>query len=1191
MTSTSYNFNKEATGTEPSDTPSEDLIMPKLYPTVGASDEESKEYCSELDSSHPDVTSSNSSNEPDDTVPVFAKKENKNVLRSKILVFAVLLLATGLVSFFTYYFLSQEEKGNFEAQYLDFQNEIIDGATRQAEAFLGKLLTISNTITAFTHTTGNNSWPNVTIQNFDILTSTAFEEEVGPEFFLFAPIVEKSQKKGWEEYAVQHQGWIKDDLALRKEEDIDPGSINEEIFPYNYDKESAQNVDFSLPLWQMGPVPTSADIVMMDLYTQASFRRMVDDAFLARHILLSEVVDQTFFWEDISVYGTEIDLADDPRSFAIQPVYDSFEDNATLTAFVFAVVPWNTYFVDILPHGIENFVVQVNDTCGSNFAYLLNGPEVEYLGEGFNPDSRYDYLSQTADFAAFTRFEEQAVNNSVKLHCVYKISIHATYEYASSFETAKPVYLTIIVMTVFVFTAMVFVLYDLMVQRRQDKVMKAAQKTTAIVSSLFPKNVQKRILASAFEDDDDKKRSRLSTSGKDKLRNFFDSGVEGASGSKHGPGFDKPIADFFPDTTIMFADIVGFTAWSSTREPSQVFTLLETIYNQFDRLAKVRKVFKVETVGDCYVAVAGLPDPRKDHAVVMARFARDCLSSLQQMTKDLEVTLGPDTADLSMRIGLHSGPVTAGVLRGDRARFQLFGDTMNTASRMETTGFPNTIHVSHEFVRCLEEAGKSRWVFQREDKVFVKGKGYLQTYFLDFHNDNHVNNCDATSSNGEFNSIVRRGKEENTSTGESLSIHDHSAQVGSHGAGKNNGKIERLVEWNVDLLSNLLKEIIASRQSRGVLSDPKKVQMISDEAKNVGRAGNAILEVQEIIKLPAYHGKKEMDPTRIVLDDKVVQQLRKFISHVAHLYQNNPFHNFEHASHVSMSVVKLLSRIIAPDMKELGNNVNAQNLHDHTYGITSDPLTRFAVILSALIHDVDHPGVPNAQLIKENDPMAKQYENKSIAEQNSVDLAWGLLHEPAYKDLCKCIYQTESELIRFRQLIVNTVMATDIMDKDLKTLRNNKWDKAFKDLDPKESERDRINRKATIVIEHLIQASDVAHTMQHWHIYRKWNARLFEEMYKAYVEGRAEKDPSEFWYNGELGFLDFYVIPLAKKLKECGVFGVSSDEYLQYAMNNRAEWERKGEAVVKELVQKVQSDPNYRAAAAAIEQVDVEHIG
>ena len=99
--------------------------------------------------------------------------------------------------------------------------------------------------------------------------------------------------------------------------------------------------------------------------------------------------------------------------------------------------------------------------------------------------------------------------------------------------------------------------------------------------------------------------------------------------------------------------------------------------------------------------------------------------------------------------------------------------------------------------------------------------------------------------------------------------------------------------------------------------------------------------------------------------------------------------------------------------------------------------------------------------------------------------------------------------------------------------------------------QDAINRKATIVIEHLIQASDVAHTMQHWHIYTKWNERLFLEMDRAYRQGRINNDPSANWYKGELGFFDFYILPLCKKLKSCGVFGVSSDEYLNYAEKNR----------------------------------------
>jgi hypothetical protein len=91
--------------------------------------------------------------------------------------------------------------------------------------------------------------------------------------------------------------------------------------------------------------------------------------------------------------------------------------------------------------------------------------------------------------------------------------------------------------------------------------------------------------------------------------------------------------------------------------------------------------------------------------------------------------------------------------------------------------------------------------------------------------------------------------------------------------------------------------------------------------------------------------------------------------------------------------------------------------------------------------------------------------------------------------------------------------------------------------------------------------------MQHWHIYRKWNERFFRECMTAYRQGRADKDPAEYWYNGELGFFDFYIIPLARKLKECGVFGVSSDEYLTYALKNRDEWEKRGQEAVLDMVQ------------------------
>ena len=107
------------------------------------------------------------------------------------------------------------------------------------------------------------------------------------------------------------------------------------------------------------------------------------------------------------------------------------------------------------------------------------------------------------------------------------------------------------------------------------------------------------------------------------------------------------------------------------RDPTQVFTLLETVYRAFDRSARKRGVFKVETIGDSYVAVCGLPDPNPNHAVVMARFARDVIYKMNSLTTQLEAVLGPGTAELQMRVGLHSGPVTAGVLRGEKSRFQV----------------------------------------------------------------------------------------------------------------------------------------------------------------------------------------------------------------------------------------------------------------------------------------------------------------------------------------------------------------------------------------------------------------------------------------------------------------------------------------------------------------------------------------
>lgn len=209
-------------------------------------------------------------------------------------------------------------------------------------------------------------------------------------------------------------------------------------------------------------------------------------------------------------------------------------------------------------------------------------------------------------------------------------------------------------------------------------------------------------------------------------------------------------------------------------------------------------------------------------------------------------------------------------------------------------------------------------------------------------------------------------------------------------------------------------------------------------------------------------------------------------------------------------------------------------------------------------------------LVEEEPLLGAMYREQAVAEQNSIGVAWTLLMEPTFEALRRAIYTTEAELKRFRVLVVNCVMATDIFDKKLSALRRSRWESAFSGKHTYE-DGEAIDRKATIVIEHIIQASDVSHTMQHWHVYSKWNERLYAEMFTAYCSGRSSEDPTESWYEGELWFFDNYVIPLAYKLEECGVFGVSSDEYLNYAMANRREWEKKGKDIVADHYKKYKS--------------------
>ncbi|CAB9508024.1 Receptor-type guanylate cyclase gcy [Seminavis robusta] len=660
-------------------------------------------------------------------------------------------------------------------------------------------------------------------------------------------------------------------------------------------------------------------------------------------------------------------------------------------------------------------------------------------------------------------------------------------ESSSTSASAFPYVLAV----VFAFILIGFMVYDWLVRIRNRKLVLNAAKSGEIMTTMFPDQIRKKLLEDTKTN---KKASR-------------EKGKEGQADEGHA------LADLYPSTTICFMDVQGFTAWASSRQPHQVFQLLEAVFGAFDTIAKANKVYKVETIGDSYVCITGAPDFQEDHAERMCRFASRCTKKFRSLSRKLVASLGPDTGELNIRAGVHSGQVVMGVLRGSRARYQLFGDTVNLAARMESTCEAGMVQISLETAEIL-----------RDKVMSAAGKGRM---------------LDETSSMG--------------TTDLSKASHDLDEQ---------GAKLSNLISWNTEQLLFLIKKIVACRQgsqTNAVTDRPNDTFSLKDDRTYLG-------EVAEIIELPQSRGVdfEAINVQDVEIDNTVVKELRLLVSNIASLYNDNPFHNFEHASHVTLSIIKLLSRIVKPSERELATS--DLSLHDHSYGITSDPLTHFAVAFCGLIHDADHPGVPNTQMIKEDPILGARFEERSVAEQNSLRQCFDLLSRDDYSNLRDVLFNSNEDQDRFRQLVVNSVMATDICDKDLKSLRNNRWDTAFSEEKKNEPRDMTVNRKATIVIEHLIQASDVSHTMQHWNVYRKWNEKLLQEMYQAYKESRAANDPTIGWAKGEIGFFDFYIIPLAKKLKECGVFGVSSDEYLNYALINRRKWEVEGAAITAEMV-------------------------
>jgi class 3 adenylate cyclase len=182
---------------------------------------------------------------------------------------------------------------------------------------------------------------------------------------------------------------------------------------------------------------------------------------------------------------------------------------------------------------------------------------------------------------------------------------------------------------------------------------------------------------------------------------------------------ERMIADRHPEVTVLFADIAGFTPWSAQQPPETVVALLEKVFSRFDRLVAAGGAEKIKTIGDAYMVISGAPDPRRDHAHVIARLALQLLAEVDAVRLETGIPL-------HLRVGIHSGEVIAGVIGALRFSYDVWGDTVNTASRMESHGEPGRIQISDETRVLLGNDFRC----EPRGNISVKGKGEMTTWWL-----------------------------------------------------------------------------------------------------------------------------------------------------------------------------------------------------------------------------------------------------------------------------------------------------------------------------------------------------------------------------------------------------------------------------------------------------------------------------
>jgi Adenylate and Guanylate cyclase catalytic domain/CHASE domain len=531
-------------------------------------------------------------------------------------------------------------------------NELIENSQAKVQRVFGDLESMSIATTSQVLHQNKSTWPFVTIPDFEDraakLRSTSKALVVA-----FNPLVGNEDRQVWEQYTVQNQDWLQQEYGGFTQ----PEAINGNIWGYADKKQrhleqgtcsarrrlssdekvkevEPEGIGPFVPVWHLSPLPPANDtsIINYNMFDRPVMKKAADLINFTRKPVILDVCTQTL-WFGSTMPHEEGEL----QTVVVAPVFADFTDDSPVVGYYIAVFLWKDFFEHILHPKLSEMLFVLSNTCDEVFTHIVTGVNVTLVSETDAHNPKFNMMGVSSTFADFSN-SKQLLEEGLGKHCVYTIDVYPTESMENDYLTRTPIWYMLAVLVTFALTSIIFILYDCFVRQQEQRIVKAGEKHEQLVSSLFPEDVRNEVLQIAEQ----QKQDRLSGQDGVSLLSTAKSDEEAMNASINVFG-SKPIANVYQHTTVFFADIAGFTAWSSTRDATAVFTLLEGVYHAFDFLAATHSIFKVETIGDCYVAVSGLPNKDPMHAVNMAKFAKECLGKFQHVISVFKFVLGENT--------------------------------------------------------------------------------------------------------------------------------------------------------------------------------------------------------------------------------------------------------------------------------------------------------------------------------------------------------------------------------------------------------------------------------------------------------------------------------------------------------------------------------------------------------------------